>query len=150
MLQAVGLWAVVEKRGGLAAGMTADTLSQGQKQLFSLARAVLRRRVRAELREARYGEAIASQRDSGILLLDEVSSSVDKDTEEMMQAVIRGEFAGYTIVMVTHRLGVVMEFDKVAVMDKGEIVETGRPRDLVQHEDSRFKELWLIGSGGQP
>jgi ABC-type multidrug transport system fused ATPase/permease subunit len=148
VLETVGLWAFVADRGGLAAGMTADSLSQGQKQLFSLARAVLRRRVRKREREAEFGKA-AEEEDRGILLLDEVSSSVDQDTEREMQAVIAEEFKGYTIVMVSHRLDAVMGFDKVVVMDKGEMVESGRPRDLVELEGSKFRKLWLVGNATQ-
>lgn len=146
VLEAVGLWALVTERGGLAGGMTPDTLSQGQKQLFNLARAVLRRRVRARHREEVYGKGAVAG-DGGVLLLDEVSSSVDQDTEREMQKVIADEFTGYTIVMVSHRLDVVMGFDRVVVMDKGEPVETGRPADLVESEGSRFRELWLVSNG---
>lgn len=145
VLEAVGLWGLVHERGGLTSGMTPDTLSQGQKQLFSLARAVLRRRVRARHRGEVYGKGAVAE-DGGILLLDEVSSSVDQDTEREMQKVIAHEFTGYTIVMVSHRLDVVMGFDRVVVMDKGELVETGRPADLVEAEGSRFRELWLVGN----
>ncbi|KAK0652546.1 P-loop containing nucleoside triphosphate hydrolase protein [Cercophora newfieldiana] len=146
VLETVGLWAFVAERGGLEAGMTADSLSQGQKQLLSLARAVLRRRVRAREREADLGKVVE---DRGILLLDEVSSSVDQDTERAMQAVIADEFRGYTIVMVSHRLDAVMDFDKVVVLDKGVMVESGRPRDLVELEGSRFRKLWLVGNAAQ-
>lgn len=131
-LQAVDLLGVVEGRGGLEAGMGPDTLSGGQRQLFSLARAVIRRRTKVQ----------NARRDGGLLLLDEVSSSVDIDTERAMHAVIQREFKGCTIVMVSHRLEMVMDFDVVVVMDKGEVVETGAPRALVEMEKSRFKELW--------
>jgi ABC-type multidrug transport system fused ATPase/permease subunit len=79
--------------------------------------------------------------------LDEYSSSVDKETDEEMQRVIMREFGGYTIVMVSHRLGMVMGFDRVVVMEAGRIVETGRPGELVGTEGSRFRELWMVGNG---
>ncbi|KAK0618964.1 ATPase-like protein [Immersiella caudata] len=144
VLEAVGLWDFVAERGGLAAGMTADSFSQGQKQLFSLARAVLRRRVRARGWKAEFGDAGGEE--SGILLLDEVSSSVDQDTEKAMQAVVADEFRNYTIVMVSHRLDAVMGFDRVVVMDRGMMVESGRPRDLVELEGSKFRKLWLVNN----
>lgn len=136
VLETVGLWHFVEGRGGLSAGMTAETLSQGQKQLFNLARAILRRRVRSR--------DVAKGADRGILLLDEVSSSVDVDTDRKMQKMIEREFEGYTIVMVSHRLEMVMDFDRVLVIDKGTVMESGPPRELVAREGSRFKELWLV------
>lgn len=140
VLEAVGLGPHVEDKGGLSAGMKADELSQGQRQLFSLARAILRRRVRSR--------GVPADGDRGILLLDEVSSSVDVSTDRAMQDIIRKEFEGYTIVMVSHRLNMVMEFDKAIVTDRGSIVEVGVPKELVQQEESRFKELWLISHAG--
>lgn len=121
-------------------------MSAGQKQLFSLARAVLRARIRARERVAEFGEKGPGAAPSGILLLDEVSSSVDQDTDRAMQAIIHAEFEGYTIVMVSHRLEMVMGFDTVIVMEKGEVVETGPPMELSQKEGGRFRELWLVGN----
>lgn len=139
VLETVGLWPVISGRGGIGAGMSAETLSQGQKQLFSLARAILRRRTRSRRAAA---DGTTGQ---GILLLDEVSSSVDQDTDKRMQKVIHDEFQGYTIVMVSHRLDMVMDFDRVLVMEKGAVVEMGKPKALVeQRNGSRFKELWQI------
>ncbi|KAI2628674.1 ABC multidrug transporter [Hypoxylon sp. NC1633] len=139
VLEAVDLWAFVSDRGGLEAGMTVNTLSQGQRQLFSLARAVLRRRIRPRSLGLGGGGS-----EGGVLLLDEVSSSVDRDTEKTMQEVIRVEFKEYTVVAVSHRLDMVMDYDRVVVMDKGEIVEVGNPTELVESTGTRFGELWSL------
>ena len=133
VMAAVGLWEFISERGGLDAGMSAGTLSAGQRQLLSLGRAVLRRRMRAR----------ASCR-GGILLLDEVSSSVDRETERVMGEVIEREFGSYTVVAVSHRLDMIMDFDRVVVMDAGEVVEEGRPRELGVGE-TRFGELCRAG-----
>ncbi|KAL7621968.1 hypothetical protein AAE478_007469 [Parahypoxylon ruwenzoriense] len=140
VLEAVGLWAFVQERGGLEAGVAVGTLSQGQRQLFSLARAVLRRRIRARNVLWLGG----SGAEGGILLLDEVSSSVDRETEKLMQEVIRAEFREYTVVAVSHRLDMVMDYDRVVVMDKGEIIEVGNPAQLVEKPGTRFGELWSL------
>jgi ABC-type multidrug transport system fused ATPase/permease subunit len=146
VLEAVDLWTFVERRGGLDAGLTADTLSQGQKQLFGLARAMLRRRIRAkEIQVDEQGKQEATS-PGGVLLLDEFSSSVDVETDKAMQSIIMREFEGYTIVMVSHRLDMVMGFDRVVVMDSGSVVEEGAPRTLVNKEGSRFRDLWLVGN----
>ncbi|KAI0388197.1 P-loop containing nucleoside triphosphate hydrolase protein [Xylariaceae sp. FL0594] len=137
VLQSVGLWDFVEQRGGLGAGMAAITFSLGQRQLFSLARAVLRRRVRARSLGMGCGGA-----EGGILLLDEVSASVDRDTEERMQETIRREFQNYTIVAVSHRLDMIMDFDSVVIMDAGKIVEVGQPTQLLNQDTSWFKDLY--------
>jgi len=85
--------------------------------------------------------------DSGILLLDEVSSSVDHETERAMQEIIRTEFKNYTVVAVSHRLDMIMDFDTVVVMDSGEIVEAGVPEKLAAEPGSRFGDL--VRAGGK-
>ncbi|ETS74012.1 hypothetical protein PFICI_13878 [Pestalotiopsis fici W106-1] len=141
VLELVGLDVVIDERGGLTAAMNADDLSQGQKQLFSLARAALRRRAQSRAREAALGNGSVNH-DGGILLLDELSSSVDRETERIMHKVIRQEFAAYTVVMISHRLEMVMDLDTVVVLDSGRVVESGKPKELIQQEGSKFKELW--------
>ncbi|KAK1997544.1 ABC transporter [Colletotrichum falcatum] len=141
VLRAVQLAGFVEERGGLHEGMSADSLSAGQKQLFSLGRAILRRRTK---------DARSKRRGGGILLLDEVSSSVDHATDRLMQEIIKEEFGRYTIVMVSHRLDMVMDyFQTVIVMDQGRVIETGSPAELVDTKGSRFGELWAIENQGR-
>lgn len=140
VLETVGLWPFIQESGGLQADMCSGTLSQGQRQLFSLARVVLRRRIRAKSLGLGGGGS-----EGGILLLDEVSSSVDLKTERTMQEIISVEFENYTIMAVSHRLDMIMDFDRVVVMDKGEVVEIGSPRQLVEVENSRFGDLWRAG-----
>ena len=77
--------------------------------------------------------------------MDEVSSSVDHETERVMQEIIRTEFKDYTVVAVSHRLDMIMDFDRVVVMDTGEIVEVGNPIMLSQKEGSRFGDLVKAG-----
>jgi ABC-type multidrug transport system fused ATPase/permease subunit len=132
----VDLWPFVQERGGLNAGMSASTFSAGQRQLLSLGRALLRRRIRAR----NLGPAGGGS-DGGILLLDEVSSSVDGETERVMQDIIRVEFGDYTVIAVSHRLDMIMDFDRVVVMDTGKIVEVGNPMLLAGETGSRFGDL---------
>ena len=83
----------------------------------------------------------------GILLLDEFNASVDVQTDKLMQAVMRKEFANFTIICVAHRLNGVLEFDRIMVLDKGEIFEMGSPKELLRRPGSRFRELWHAGNG---
>jgi ABC-type multidrug transport system fused ATPase/permease subunit len=133
-LRCVGMWDLVLEKGGLTAEMSAGTLSAGQRQLLSLARVILRRRHRAN-----------QGANGGILLLDEVSSSVDQATEKIMQEIIKTEFQSYTVVAVSHRLEMIMDFNRVVVMDQGSIVEIGVPRVLAEEAGSRFGELVRAG-----
>lgn len=146
-LEAVALWTMVSDRGGLEAAMSPDTLSIGQKQLFSLARAVVRHRVRTKHCVLGPVPAVADTVAGGILLLDEVSSSVDGETEKMMQDVIKREFRNYTVLAVSHRLDMILDFDRVVVMDQGEMVEVGNPKTLSEQRGTRFGELWKASVG---
>lgn len=141
VLKVVGLDGFMDDRGGLDAGMSSDDSSAGQKQLFSLGRAILRKRVR--------DRALDNSASGGILLLDEVSSNVDKVTDRKMQEIIKVEFATYTIIMVSHRLQMVVDyFDRVVVLNKGAVVESGAPKELIETPGSRFAELWAISNLG--
>lgn len=136
ILDMVQLTAFVAVQGGLDAPMSGDWLSAGQQQLFSLGRAVFRRRARMQV----------SGQDGGLLLLDEISSSVDHDTEIMMHDIISREFVAYTIVAVAHRLGLMVDFvDRVVVLDKGRVIEEGAPRDLLAVDGGAFRRLYQAG-----
>ena len=132
-LSSVGLWPLVEEKGGLDSELSQEALSKGQKQLFCLARAILR----ARLRRREY-DTLAEQNQEqstlplgGVLLLDEFTASVDLDTDKIMQTIIRREFENYTVICVTHRLQTIMDYDTVVVMDSGRIVKVGHPSDVV-------------------
>ncbi|KAI0147838.1 ABC multidrug transporter [Xylariaceae sp. FL1272] len=137
-LEAVELWTFVHDRGGLNVAMMPNTLSHGQRQLFSLACVVLRRRLRARRRGL-------GRPEGSVMLLDEVSSGVDRETEKAMQGVIRAEFEAYTVLTVSHRLDMIMEIPRVVVMSKGEVFEVGNPIELAQAARTRFAELRRLG-----
>lgn len=131
-LRAVGLWELMESRGGLDAELNDDALSRGQKQLFSLARAIVRIRLRQE--KAMLG--------GGILLLDEFNNGLDVKTERAMWDVIQREFALYTIICVAHRLEGALDCNRIVTMSNGEVVEEGRPEELLRVEGGKFRDLW--------
>ncbi|KAJ5783587.1 ABC multidrug transporter [Penicillium psychrosexuale] len=137
-LEVLGLRSFIQELGGLEAPMNAGTFSAGQRQLFSLARALLRRTTRAKLSN--------DENSGGILLLDEASSSVDQETELVMQDTVRSEFKGFTVIAVAHRLEMIMDFDRVVVIDTGKIVEIGNPEVLRGLAGSRFGELVNAGA----
>ncbi|GJC98970.1 hypothetical protein ColKHC_07796 [Colletotrichum higginsianum] len=120
-LRTVGLWEVIEGKGGLTAEFTDDFFSHGQKQVFCLARGILC--------------------PSKIVVMDEATSSVDVDTEKKMIEVIRKRFRNATIISVAHRLDTILDFDLILVLDKGKIVEQGSPKELLGR-GSAFQALY--------
>ena len=89
----------------------AGNLSQGQRQLLSIARAILA--------------------DPAILILDEATSSVDTRTEARIQKALLQLMAGRTSFVIAHRLSTIRDADQVLVIDNGEIVEKGTHRELL-------------------
>jgi ABC-type multidrug transport system fused ATPase/permease subunit len=120
-LEKVQLWNTIHAKGGLDADWNDDMLSHGQKQMFCLARALLR--------------------PSQIVVLDEISSAVDRETDHLIQKVVREEFEGKTVICIAHRLSTVMDFDQVIVLGDGKVVEYGSPRQLMDLEGGKFREL---------
>ncbi|KAG9688411.1 P-loop containing nucleoside triphosphate hydrolase protein, partial [Aureobasidium melanogenum] len=124
VLQQTGLWEAIDAKGGLDAKMEDVHLSQGSKQLFNIARALLRK-------------------DQGkVLVMDEATSSIDTETDINIQSLIKQEFAEHTIISVAHKLDTIAGFDFVGVMDAGNLVEYDDPKILLQQQGSRFRELW--------
>ena len=122
VLRSVDMWNFFETRGGLDELLDDDKLSHGQRQLFCLARAILKQ--------------------GKILIMDEATSSVDSDTDTVMQRVLREEFAGRTMVAIAHKLQTILDFDRVLLLDKGQIVETGNPQELLANDMSAFRALY--------
>lgn len=84
--------------------------SLGQRQLMALARALVR--------------------NSQIIVCDEATSSVDFETDEKIQKTMRTGFAGKTLLCIAHRLRTIINYDKICVMDKGQIAELDTPINL--------------------
>ncbi|PYI00738.1 ABC transporter [Aspergillus sclerotiicarbonarius CBS 121057] len=104
-------------------------LSQGQLQLFSLARALLLRRSRGK-----------------VILLDEATSSIDLETDALVQKVLREEFRGYTVLVVAHRLETIAEADTVVVLDQGHVAEVDGVQELLQRDGSVLRSLFGLES----
>ncbi|KJZ73968.1 hypothetical protein HIM_06636 [Hirsutella minnesotensis 3608] len=113
-LCSVGLIAHVASRGGLDADLASMDFSQGQKQLLSLVRAVLH-----------HGST-----NSQIVLLDEATSSLDRETEARMQAFMAEAFAGCTRIVVAHRPEAIQDADVVFELSAGKLIRTSRRQGI--------------------
>jgi ATP-binding cassette, subfamily C (CFTR/MRP), member 1 len=78
----------------------------------------------------------------GAVLTSMLSVSIDAKSEDMIQRLIRTKFANHTIIAVAHRLETIMDFDKVAVLDGGRLVEFDSPYDLLEVSGSAFGKLY--------
>ncbi|KAJ2612637.1 ATP-binding cassette glutathione S-conjugate transporter ycf1, partial [Coemansia sp. RSA 1804] len=95
-------------------------LSDGQKQLFSLCRLLMRKHK--------------------IIVLDEATADVDLETDKEMQRLFRSKFKDCTVLTIAHRLETIMNSDKIIVMDKGRVAEFGPPKELIT-QGGYFSEL---------
>ncbi|KAL7747342.1 Transporter of the ATP-binding cassette (ABC) [Sorochytrium milnesiophthora] len=98
-----------------------SNFSVGQRQLLTLARALLR--------------------SSKVIVMDESTANVSHDLDVKIQETIRSEFADSTILCIAHRLRTVIDFDRVLVLDHGEVKEFDAPHRLLQREQSIFRNM---------
>ncbi|CAN3503757.1 ATP-dependent bile acid permease [Diutina catenulata] len=96
-------------------------LSQGERQLVCLARSLLK--------------------NPKVMLLDEATSSIDYNSDAMIQRTIREEFGNSTILTIAHRLRTIIDYDKILVLDAGEVAEYDDPYTLISNKESQFFRL---------
>jgi ATP-binding cassette subfamily B protein len=113
-------------------GERGQRLSGGQRQRIALARAILR--------------------NPPVLILDEATAAVDNETEAAIQRSLETITAGRTTLVIAHRLSTVRHADRIVVMDRGRIVESGRHDQLIG-AGGAYANLWRVQAGlrsGEP
>ena len=99
-------------------------LSQGQRQLVSFLRAYLQ--------------------DPSVLILDEATSSIDSNFEELIQNATQKITKDKTSIIIAHRLSTIINSDKILVMDSGKLVEMGSHEELISKEKGFYKNLYEV------
>ncbi|MEI6222806.1 MAG: ABC transporter ATP-binding protein [bacterium] len=103
-------------------------LSGGERQRVAIARAILK--------------------NAPILILDEATSSLDSESEFLIQDALTKLMKGKTTIVIAHRLSTVMQMDEIIVLDQGRIYERGTHGELIRKKGSHYKKLWEIQAGG--
>ncbi|KAG0023806.1 hypothetical protein BGZ80_007988 [Entomortierella chlamydospora] len=128
-LETSGMKAYVQQQeGGLdyMISTNGENLSVGQRQLVCLSRALLAK--------------------SKVVVLDEATASVDLATDSLIQKAIRVDFADSTVITIAHRLNTVVDYNRILVMDQGQVAEYDTPQKLLRDPNSMFSKM--VGETG--
>ncbi len=102
-------------------------LSGGERQRVAIARAILR--------------------NAPILVLDEATSSLDSESEHLIQEALDELMCDKTVIVIAHRLSTIMSMDRIVVVDRGAVRESGTHTELLA-QNGLYRELWSIQAGG--
>jgi len=103
-------------------------LSGGERQRVAIARAILK--------------------NAPILVLDEATSSLDSESEALIQDALAKLMEGKTVIAIAHRLSTIMKMDRIVVMENGQAILSGTHAELLAQESNLYKKLWEIQAGG--
>jgi ABC-type multidrug transport system fused ATPase/permease subunit len=118
-LKSIGMNKILKKDGlNFMVKENGANLSAGERQLICIARAMIRK--------------------SKIILMDEATSSIDYDTEKLIQNTILNTLKDSTVITIAHRIKTILEYDRILVFDQGTIIEQGSPKKLIEKKGHFF------------
>jgi ATP-binding cassette subfamily B protein len=103
-------------------------LSGGERQRVAIARAILR--------------------NAPILVLDEATSSLDSESEHLIQDALTNLMKNKTVIVIAHRLSTIMKMDRIIVLKEGKVIEEGTHQELLKQPKGLYKQLWKLQAGG--
>lgn len=103
-------------------------LSGGERQRVAIARAILR--------------------NAPILILDEATSSLDSESERLIQEALRELMKNKTVIVIAHRLSTIRQMDRIVVVDNGQVIEEGSHKKLATKDNGLYSKLWKLQVGG--
>ena len=80
-------------------------------------------------------------RKTKILVLDEATAAVDLETDDLIQETLRDSFKDCTVLTIAHRLSTIMDYDKVLVMQEGQVAEFASPKELLEDKSTIFYSM---------
>ena len=99
-----------------------DKFSSGEKQLICMARAIIRK--------------------NKIIIMDEATSCLDYNSEQLIQKAILTTLKDSTIITVAHRIKTILEYDRILVFEQGKLTEQGSPKELIEKKEGNFFKLY--------
>ena len=116
------------KKYATVVGERGVKLSGGERQRIAIARAILA--------------------NSKILILDEATSSLDSESEKLIQDALKNLMKNKTTFVIAHRLSTIVSMDRILVLEEGKIVEEGSHRVLIRNKGGLDRKLWELQGGG--
>ena len=124
-MKEIGLENMLKKKNGLKYKVSEGglNLSVGERQLICIARAIMRK--------------------SKIIIMDEATSSIDYKTESLIQKSLEKSLKDSTVITIAHRIKTIINYDRIIVLQSGELIEQGSPRQLINSKKGTFYELYM-------
>ena len=122
-IKSVGMEYILENEGlNFMVKENGNNLSQGERQLVCIARALIRK--------------------SKIIIMDEATASIDYEAEQLIQKALLNNLKDSTVMTIAHRIKTILDYDRILVFEQGKLIEQGTPKDLIEKKEGHFFNLY--------